>query len=128
MPGPLDISTIPRFSTDIERAYAAGFFDGEGHANFRSNGRDGSFRIVHAQIGQNTREILEWFQKYYGGGIYTYKSGKHKGAHQWSIVGTRACVFLMDIRPFLTVKRTQVDPIIAAAWNGHHAITIRERV
>lgn len=96
----LDPASITGFTSELDRAYAAGFFDGEGHVNFRP--------YIHVQIGQKDDRPLKWLQSAFEGNIYVYKNEQNKGFSQWSIVGTRAQVFLMQIQPYLRVKDLQV--------------------
>ena len=105
--------TFKGFDSPEDIAYAAGFFDGEGHCNTRiqkaNNGKE--YTIIHVSIGQNTPEVLEWFISFWGGNLYTYKT---KGAHQWTIVGTRATAFLNQILPYCKVKTAQIQETMLA--------------
>lgn len=107
--GTLLESDVRQFQTQEDCAYAAGFFDGEGHANVRDNG---GYKALHISIGQTSLPVLEWFREFYGGNIYEYKREAQstlKPFWQWSIVGTRAKLFIKQVRPFLKVKVEQVD-------------------
>lgn len=110
--GTLLESDVKQFQTQEDCAYAAGFFDGEGHIGIRMNG---PYKSLHISIGQTSLPVLEWFQEFYGGNIYEYKNGTRGGSKpfwQWSIVGTRARIFVKQIRPFLRVKHDQADTAV----------------
>ena len=105
-----------------ELAYIAGFFDGEGTCHLRKNKRGKYlFKTVHVSIGQTQREVLDWLVTFYSGSIYVYKKGvKHRTQdfHQWSIVGTRAVKFLLDIYPWCVIKRYDIDRTITEKYIG----------
>lgn len=123
--GTLNPELIKGFQSDIDCAYAAGFFDGEGHINVRINtgSNKKKYKALHVNIGQSTIEVLEWLQHYYGGNIYHYPAGKNKHRKndfwQWSIVGTRAWKFVQQIKPHLKVKQEQVRNAVIE-WETRH--------
>jgi hypothetical protein len=127
--GELDPNTVRGFQSDTDAAYAAGFFDGEGHVNFRKNrNKNGKiYTMLHVNIGQTSFPVLDWLKEYFGGSIYQYDAGtgtegskRTKTFWQWSIVGTRAKLFLKQIRPFLKVKHDQVDERLSV-WENRNA-------
>jgi hypothetical protein len=102
---------IRGFLTQEETAYAAGFFDGEGHTRmtyFMTNtGPATSLRVL---IGQKSLPVLEWHKMCYGGTIcYSAK----KGFWTWNLSGNRAEAFLERIRLHLKVKVDQVDETLS---------------
>ena len=123
MPGLLDPREIIGFEAAIDRAYAAGFFDADGHANLRWNkspnkNSDKRYPMLHISIGQKDPAILDWHQRHFGGNIYMYDPARNKRPtvfHQWSIVGTRAYVYYLQLRPYLRCKRKQLDDA-ATEW------------
>lgn len=101
--------------TDQDRAYAAGFFDGEGHitiafmsAKIRAKGPVYTMRIGAAQ---NDVAPLLWFRDRWGGSVLPCNRltiGGNK-THKWNCCSRKAAAFLRDVYPFLQVKRERAD-------------------
>ena len=86
--------------TDIERAYLAGFFDGEGCCMISPN------CTVKIIVTQKDREVLEWLIREYGGKVYT-NGAKYP---RWSLFKRDTILrFLKDLRPYLRQKTVEVD-------------------
>ena len=111
-----------------ELAWAAGFFEGEGHVGFKSNEpRKGViYPSVRASVGQVAREPIDRFQRAVGGGTvrpsYTQRSN---GGEMWywqshaRNVIHQVCWLLW---PWLgDVKRKQFH----AAFEAYHALAGR---
>jgi hypothetical protein len=98
-------------STRLERAYAAGFFDGEGSAYFMHDRRtDNLFGTV--TVAQSDPGVLEWMQGLWGGRIYRRGPAKAHWHPVYALVirGARLTTpFLNEIRPYLRVKAEKVD-------------------
>ena len=52
-------------------------------------------------------ELLEEFQASWGGSIYPYAAGR--GGFGWRITGKQAAAFMLDIAPYVRVKKEQVE-------------------
>lgn len=95
--------------TDVERAYIAGFFDGEGlvgvyrHKNkFAKNGLAHEVRV---SMTQKKREVLDWIASRLGGNI---RWGKDVWI--WELHGNKQCpLFLRLIVKYTIVKRDQIE-------------------
>ena len=90
---------------EADRAWCAGFFDGEGYTGARKT-PSGTYQ-VSLQIQQKGREPLDKVQQILGGEIYALKS--RPGIFKWSI-GKRSLVeeALNKMWPYLTeVKKKQ---------------------
>jgi hypothetical protein len=106
---------------DIELAWAAGFFDGEGNVRNRTaiskklaNGTTAIYTgLLHLQISQNEREPLERFQKAVGGagGIYWHKNGHWK----YSVAKYDEVYEIVEkLFPLLcSVKQAQIDAVLS---------------
>lgn len=107
--------------SELEIAWAAGFFDGEGHARWNTNipktaerRAYGTFAIIVAQV---EREPLDRFMAAVGEGKvygpYTYKSPlriNQRRFHQYVATGKYAVEAFLKIRPYLTsIKQVQGD-------------------
>lgn len=89
---------------ETEIAYAAGFFDGEGNITIQH----GYPRVTISQVD---RRPLEMFQAQFGGNIVRQRNSYN---HSWNLVinGVKARQFLIAIRPYCTVKRTDINGVL----------------
>lgn len=91
--------------TELDKAYAAGFFDGEGSV-FISPPRSNRGFTVEVSIGQKSRPVLDWIAANWGGKVTKMS---RKDAFIWRTSSKTAGVFLSDIAPYLQVKRRPVE-------------------
>lgn len=92
----------------ISSQYAAGFFDGEGCVNVSSLRGRSFIRIL---IVNTNKEILEMFQKRWGGDIKENKRVKAnwKTAYTWRVSHKSCLDFLQDINEYVIIKKPQVE-------------------
>lgn len=95
---------------DIELAYVAGFFDGEGSITITTRKRGDLF--LNVVLVQTDRDILEWVRAVLdcGGSIYSRSRAGSLGkkecfALQWS--GLSAGSVLLKLLPHLRVKKSK---------------------
>ncbi len=93
-------------ANDLELAYFAGFFDGEGCV--------GSYHRKHSVCLTNTdARSLSRARELWGGSILKQSKESRRGARQdifqWYIYGHYSRKFLEDIRPFVKMKGDQID-------------------
>jgi hypothetical protein len=101
---------------DTERAYAAGFFDGEGcvymtRTKPQSAANRPSFQLQTIVTNTNRRQ-LEWLQQRWRGGIYQQvdRGPNSRPGWQWRLQGARqAGGFLRDLFEFSIEKRELID-------------------
>lgn len=131
----IDIDSIVGFTDILDTVYYAGFFDGEGTVHLRQNKAPNGkvYPVLHVNIGQSDRRVLDYLQAIWGGNIYVYKPAEHrkmtKEFFQWSIVGTRAHKFILQVRPYLKVRDLVADEALRA-YQDHLARmedNVRER-
>jgi hypothetical protein len=105
--------------TDADKAYAAGFFDGDGHitigANHRAAGTRNTIYTMRIGVSQNDPAPLFWFRDRWGGSV---RAAKRKTAasnvtYHWGCFARNAACFLQDVRPLLQVKATRADVALA---------------
>lgn len=92
-------------NNNIDRAYLAGFFDGEGSIGVYASG-SGALRI-RTTITSTNLDVLEAFQEMIGmGTVRQRKTAKsnHKDAFDWRLGGKDTHELLKIIRPFVRVK------------------------
>jgi hypothetical protein len=102
---------------NTDTAYIAGLFDGEGsitlarleHKVWRK--RTDFFLVV--RIHNTRRPVLEWVTSTVGKGkVYTsnhHPTGGHNEVFQWHITGPSAIAFLLDVKPYIKIKNTQIE-------------------
>ena len=99
---------------NIEHAWAAGFWDGEGCVSVSHKGKHSSPRIV-VQIAQVDRRVLDRFQAAVGYGNvlgpYTHKNKNAQPYYIWRVEGVPHLNKIRDIlSPYLgEVKLAQID-------------------
>jgi hypothetical protein len=90
--------------------YAAGFIDGTGCFTTINNG----FNLV---IYCSNKKVLLWFRKVFGGRVtdqWSFSDLKHRSkAWKWELNRSRFLyLFLVEIYPYLKVKRMQVECVL----------------
>ena len=97
--------------TDTDKAYAAGFIDGEGSVQIEERqvrGRPGWRMNVSAS--QDDPRPLMWIQARWGGSIFPRRlRANGRRSYHWSIHTRDADLLLRDILPFLQVKRVAAE-------------------
>lgn len=99
---------MPDQKTDLELAYFAGFFDGEGMVAIYD--KSSSYVVV---LANTDIRPLKRAQELWGGNLSCQPRASTKGALQdlwrWTICGRAARPFLEDVRPYLMLKAEQAD-------------------
>ena len=116
----IDIARYPEFAncSAAELAYAAGFFDGEGHIRICHQKSEDRFSLT-VEATQATGVVIQWLRDKFGGRTrydeftQSYSKSKIGRRWDWSCNATRAALFLITIRPYLIVKAEQADVAIA---------------
>jgi hypothetical protein len=91
---------LGRTPTDVEWAYIAGIFDGEGSFYISNNAQS------RVQIDQNDCRLLEWITETLGGGGIS--KPVERRASRWTLSPQRAVFeFLCGVLPYLIVKRAK---------------------
>ncbi len=98
-----DGSPRRRIPTDTEKAWAAGFFDGEGSINIEEPRKARGYSLK-VSISQNDPRPLVKIAEIWGGSVKQRRGGLHS---DWKLVSRSAGEFLMDISSFLVVKSEQ---------------------
>lgn len=98
------------------KAYLAGYFDGEGAVMVKVTQRKTMESVtVNVAASQKYGTGLELFKQYYKGNVY----GPFKGdVYMWKANGWEAYKFLQEVLPWLTVKKPKAIAAIQA-WDSH---------
>lgn len=90
--------------TETERAWAAGFFDGEG--NIRCALRDGTRAVLTLQISQIDPFVLERFRLMAGvGAVRGPYKGTNKDVYKFECSGADAISAFDAIKPYLSIPK-----------------------
>jgi hypothetical protein len=95
---------------DSEKAYAAGFFDGEGHITIAAKtvvGARGLCYTMRVGATQNDIAPLFWLRDRWGGSINPVRRRTTSGntTYVWMCFTHGAVAFLRDVLPYLQVKK-----------------------
>lgn len=133
------VQRLPRLRTvgvtEAERAYAAGFFDGEGAVMiWRATGKfivdkaGRSYHRLHVSISQVDRRPLDWIMERFGGTVCAKcrprTENNEKPVWQLAMSSVAAQLFLESIYPYLVLKRERVD--VAMKFRKLVAINIKK--
>jgi hypothetical protein len=117
------------YPTELDKAWAAGLFDGEGcvcalRSNNRSKGRENY--ALHVTVGMTHLDTLQRLQRLWGGQLYTkVVRGNRRPAWNWTLTSEGIEPFLRAILPFSYTKQSEILLGLAALkdWgfipNGH---------
>jgi len=94
--------------TEIELAYAAGLFDGEGCVSInkvrqKHYVRDGY--QLRCSISITHEETSLWFKDHFGGSHKPIIRANARNYWQWVVVARKARKFLEEIEPYLVIKK-----------------------
>lgn len=95
---------------EMELAYAAGLFDGEGCVQIVGPPERLEFRLT---VGNTYRPVLEALSAQFGGSVLLNSTGQ-RPVYVWKIGAARAVTFATAILPFSRVKRDQLGFFINA--------------
>lgn len=115
--------------TEVEKAYLAGFIDGEGCIRISKGRQDGNqfefgFKMFVIVTNANL-PILEELKALAGVGIiYVYKKlpiagkGIWKPCHRWQVVSKQARELLENIYPYVKLKKEHIKAVLEFPFNG----------
>lgn len=92
--------------SDIDIAYAAGFFDGEGCVSISKNG------AIDIRITNTAKNVLVKLQTNFGGSITNRTQKINKTQYAYSLYGEEAISFLNSIKPYCIDKLPQINTIL----------------
>ena len=100
--------------TETEKAYIAGFIDGEGSIGFRKTHSERGYydTTVRLRVTQCSREVLDWIKIVTDIGSvrqWARCSNKHQSRFEWYCSGKNAIALLKLLYPYLLVKKPQAS-------------------
>lgn len=105
--------------TELQKAWLAGFIDGEGNIGLHKIRRvsltaNDNYQ-VRIQITNTNKQVLELIQSWYGGSLYCRPKDniKHKPEYRWSAENKLLVKqVLLDVFPHLTIKKRQAEVLL----------------
>ena len=115
-----------RVMTEIEKAYIAGLFDGEGTAgifSYKATKNGKRYLRVAARIANTDRRCLDYVKECYGGGnvFLANRGGKPNrkvDCYSFQVQNANAIDFLKQIQPYLRIKCNVVQLILGQKHTG----------
>lgn len=101
-------------SSRIDRAYFAGFMDGEGSITACPSPNKSRW-YIRVTVAQKNPETLYEMHELWGGSVIN--GTKHSRCYYWRVTGVKAEKFLRDVGPFLRLKYRQAQ---IAIWLTKH--------
>lgn len=101
---------------EIELAWAAGLFEGEG--SVRINGfRPNALGALSVELANCDMEIIEFFRARWGGAVRTAKlKPPRRQAYYWRLAARQAAAFLEELRPYLRTARYRARADLAIVY------------
>jgi len=97
---------------DTDKAYAAGFFDGEGHIEY-----NGPYNL-QVSVAQLDRTPLDWLVTLFGGYVrHSQGNKRYNGIYNWHTNTREAARFLDAVLPYLIVKKEHAQEALDK-WNN----------
>ena len=94
---------------EVDTAYAAGFFDGEGYI-YNQYLRKRNYTSHRVVIRQVNRAPLDWLRERWGGHIgLERRQPPQSDIYRWSLEARRGRAFLRDVLPYLKVKQAKAQ-------------------
>lgn len=99
--------------TELEKAYLAGFFDGEGSITItagmdRKKGKTPNYQMVVA-VGQKRPEIILTIHQMVGMGKVYDRTSYRESVWYWRITHVQAREFLIVLLPYLKIKKREAE-------------------
>lgn len=105
--------------TELDKAYLAGLFDGEGSVHlgyYRHQKSSKLYPRLTISIGNNVRSVLDWVRVIMGvGGVYSCRSARGNCQEQfkWQATCAGARLFLREVLPYLKIKQDKAARLLA---------------
>jgi len=97
--------------SEIELAWAAGLFEGEGTVTITGVGGDRPFTRIRVAVSSTDIDVVNFFQERWPiGKLYTWRpsnSKNAKNATMWYLSCKRAGLFLSEILPYIRTPRVR---------------------
>lgn len=113
---------------ELDPAYVAGFFDGDGSVGIYKNTSLGYY--LRTQITQNidtaSTALYEALQERWGGNVGEQRTYTGRLKYNWQVNGDLAVAFLRDIVPHLIIRKLQAE--LGIKWQeGRAPLTRNEK-
>lgn len=116
--------------TETERAWAAGFFEGEGSVWIAARPQDRIIAGLLVEVSQVDPEPLRWLHERWGGNIppgFRQSSKRDRTSFRWRVRAARAAAFLASIEPYLVRPLVRRRVALAQAFQAQKTNTWANR-
>ena len=99
-------------ATQLELAYMAGLFDGEGYiaiTNHVRRNRPSKDYKLFCRVAMCNPYIPKFFELHFGGRVFTYKKENRRRVWSWQIANDPAMEFLQTVLPYLRLKKNEAE-------------------
>lgn len=106
--------------TDFDRAYAAGYIDGDGCFYLGAYMSTKSMIYEYSvQVPSTKKESVDWLKEKFGGSIRTISDSREirKTIHHWKLSGKKSIEFVKQIQPFIVAKQVESQIYIEYGLN-----------
>jgi hypothetical protein len=113
----------------IDKAWAAGFFEGEGSISISSRKSVGEHGMMFVEIAQVDPAPIDWLNERWPGGKYLCrpKTENARPFYRWMRIAWKAHEFLWDIRPYLIRPDVLYRAEVAIAFQAQKKRTHENR-
>ena len=113
--------------SDLELAWAAGLFEGEGTISI-NKAHTKHLSTLRCMVGNTDFEVVQFFLQRWGGHWHEVKaSGNKRTAWKWSIAATKAARFINDIAPYIRTKRVKEKAILGIEFQAQKSLSNKVR-
>lgn len=102
--------------TETDKAYLAGFIDGEGHLGVKTS----PYFYPLVEVTQAIEKPIQELHKLWGVGYLSSRPNSGFNArmlYKWTIRAAKAANLLKEVLPYLVIKRTQAEGLLALQDN-----------
>lgn len=109
----IDLSILP----ETDRAYIAGFFDGEGTVSMDSRGKNGKIIYIrpYLKIECTDKPVIEWFSKIFDRNLNEWEPSQPNRQNSYSVRVTslrNVLKILSQLLPYLKIKQRNAQLLI----------------
>lgn len=92
-------------------AYTAGIIDGEGHIVLSAQTHGVRYMVVEVAVTNTNEWLCQWLAMQFGGHVSSTGPVKEhwRKSFRWKLSGKKAKSFLIDVLPYLQLKRPQAE-------------------
>lgn len=100
-------------ATELERAYFAGFFDGEGSVGIKRTSKKRKVHGPYVTVSQVRPDVLTKFRSIFGGSLSFRSRAAKNGIWCWQASGAAHCLLVLEsLIPYMIVKKAESQAVV----------------